>query len=245
MTPEQLLSQIDSLGPDERAVVELVVDGLVRGRAQYGELDIDDDPRDFVQEAIEELRDTAIYGAIEAIRARRKIARLSALLREAGSLIGQPAVSESPSADIATMSSIDDTGAPHADPWDGDQGQTHCEDELCDYHLGRQAPTLDGAPSYHSSATDSLGPIGRALADAETIRLHPRTGAPYHSESERKRVETLIRAESGGKRDQRRPGVRYRLLPSGEHHPLCRVDGCDRLARTRGLCRRHATEEER
>lgn len=43
----------------------------VKGAAQYGALEIDADPRDFLHEASEELIDARFYLAAEAIRLRR------------------------------------------------------------------------------------------------------------------------------------------------------------------------------
>ena len=61
-----------SLGADEQRIVRWALDqvlaGLERGRAQYGELVLRQDRRDFGREASEELRDGLIYLAAAALR---------------------------------------------------------------------------------------------------------------------------------------------------------------------------------
>jgi hypothetical protein len=69
---EQLVARVRALPPDEREVLALVVEGLERGLQVYGELHLDRDKRDFEQEALEELRDAAIYGAAGVARRRRQ-----------------------------------------------------------------------------------------------------------------------------------------------------------------------------
>jgi hypothetical protein len=59
------------LGPDELAVLELVGNGLARGRTVYGELAIATDRRDFRAEAGDELRDALVYVACELLRLRK------------------------------------------------------------------------------------------------------------------------------------------------------------------------------
>jgi hypothetical protein len=69
---EQLVARVRALPADEREVLALVVEGLERGLQVYGELHLDRDTRDFEQEALEELRDAAIYGAAGVARRRRQ-----------------------------------------------------------------------------------------------------------------------------------------------------------------------------
>lgn len=58
--------------PDELSVIELIVERTFgKGRVSYGPLRIALDDRDFEQEALEELVDAPIYGAIGTIRRRR------------------------------------------------------------------------------------------------------------------------------------------------------------------------------
>lgn len=59
------------LGADELAVLELVAQGLARGRAVYGELKVATDRRDFRAEAGDELRDAIVYSAAELLRLQR------------------------------------------------------------------------------------------------------------------------------------------------------------------------------
>lgn len=56
------------LGADELRVVWSVVDALVAGREQYGELDILGDERDFDDEGDQERTDMLVYRAIAALR---------------------------------------------------------------------------------------------------------------------------------------------------------------------------------
>jgi hypothetical protein len=53
---------------DELRVVESVCEGLTRGRATYGILDVESDSRDFVREAGEEVRDAIIYVTAALLR---------------------------------------------------------------------------------------------------------------------------------------------------------------------------------
>jgi len=70
----RVVALVDQLGLDELAVLERVGEGLARGRAIYGELDIAADRRNFVNEGIEELRDLLVYfgaGLLKLERSRR------------------------------------------------------------------------------------------------------------------------------------------------------------------------------
>lgn len=46
--------------------------GLAAGRAVYGPLDLESDPRDFRQEAVEELRDAVVYLGALIVQAERR-----------------------------------------------------------------------------------------------------------------------------------------------------------------------------
>ena len=64
MTPQELERMIARLGHEERDVAVTIVQRLVRGREQYGELRLAIDQRDFRQEAAEEALDLAVYAAM-------------------------------------------------------------------------------------------------------------------------------------------------------------------------------------
>jgi hypothetical protein len=66
----RIADYLAQLGPDELEVMLLVAEGLARGRAVYGELRADRDPRDFRTEAGAELRDCLVYVAAELLRLR-------------------------------------------------------------------------------------------------------------------------------------------------------------------------------
>jgi len=68
----QIAARASRLGADERRVLLLVLDGLEAGRKVYGELKIDEDGRDFMEESLAERRDAIIYDTIEHIRAMRR-----------------------------------------------------------------------------------------------------------------------------------------------------------------------------
>lgn len=67
----QLLALTTQLNRDEMAVLVEVAEGLLKGKPQYGPLDIAADRRDFPREAGEELRDCMVYIAVERLRLRR------------------------------------------------------------------------------------------------------------------------------------------------------------------------------
>lgn len=67
----RIAGKVALLGADEIDVVEMVIDGLVRGRAVYGELQVAIDNRDLAGEAAAELRDALIYSAAGLLRIRR------------------------------------------------------------------------------------------------------------------------------------------------------------------------------
>jgi hypothetical protein len=49
------------LGKDELGVLLSVARGLVDGQKVYGQLNLSTDPRNFVKEALEEVRDALVY----------------------------------------------------------------------------------------------------------------------------------------------------------------------------------------
>lgn len=61
------LVSVAGLGPDEIAVVVALIERLRMGRAQYGELCIRDDRRDWRRECFEEAADLAIYATVGLI----------------------------------------------------------------------------------------------------------------------------------------------------------------------------------
>ena len=66
-----VMREITALNDDELAVVHGVIEGLVRGRKQYGPLVVDSDERDWAAECFAEQRDAAIYACIGLIKAKR------------------------------------------------------------------------------------------------------------------------------------------------------------------------------
>lgn len=58
------------LGDDERRVLVWIAKRLARGRAQYGELDLGSDKRDWRREFTEEVLDALVYAACEAVKGR-------------------------------------------------------------------------------------------------------------------------------------------------------------------------------
>lgn len=71
-TKARIADHLEQLGPDELTVALLVVEGLARGRAVYGELHVADDRRDFRGEARDELRDALVYVGAEIVRLQRR-----------------------------------------------------------------------------------------------------------------------------------------------------------------------------
>lgn len=59
------------LNVDETGVVHEVVKGLQTGRTVYGPLNIEDNGRDWLLEALEECRDLAVYLSAQVIRVKR------------------------------------------------------------------------------------------------------------------------------------------------------------------------------
>ena len=65
-----------AMEPDARAVLAAVARRLAKGREQYGDLSIDNDPRHWPTEAQEELFDLVVYREIERIQAQRRLTAL-------------------------------------------------------------------------------------------------------------------------------------------------------------------------
>ena len=63
------------LGEDEVEVLLEVAAALRDGRSVYGELRLNEDPRDFKREALEEDKDAIIYRVADYVRNRRSIGR--------------------------------------------------------------------------------------------------------------------------------------------------------------------------
>jgi hypothetical protein len=68
---DRILAALERLGPDEGAVLALVAERLVMGRAHYGELRLGTDPRDFRRDALEEAADGLVYTAAALAKAGR------------------------------------------------------------------------------------------------------------------------------------------------------------------------------
>lgn len=64
----RLIAAIHELGDDELRVLATVSDRLQMGLKQYGKLDIDGDPREWLHEMSEELLDASVYGACALLR---------------------------------------------------------------------------------------------------------------------------------------------------------------------------------
>ena len=67
---EPLRNRARQLGPDELRVLVTIAERLVAGRAQYGELVLATDRRDFTIEASEEALDAAVYLAARLLKER-------------------------------------------------------------------------------------------------------------------------------------------------------------------------------
>jgi hypothetical protein len=67
-TLTELLELIATLGPDEHRVVLAVARRLAGGASTYGRLNVQGDPRNWHQEATEELLDGCVYLACASMR---------------------------------------------------------------------------------------------------------------------------------------------------------------------------------
>lgn len=70
-TIARINSGLRQLGPDEVAVVDAVIGRLLLGRAQYGQLNLAADKRDWRKEASEEALDLAVYMSCSLLSAKR------------------------------------------------------------------------------------------------------------------------------------------------------------------------------
>lgn len=82
MSRERVLACVDRLGEDELEVLAEVAEGMVIGRAVYGELKIGTDKRNMEREALAEARDGLVYVASALIKARRASERPFANVRD-------------------------------------------------------------------------------------------------------------------------------------------------------------------
>lgn len=64
----RVVAVVEALGADELRVVLFVAERVRAGREVYGALDVANDGRDFRRERDEELADTIVYSACEALR---------------------------------------------------------------------------------------------------------------------------------------------------------------------------------
>lgn len=75
MSKTQKLSELwdmaSQLGEDELEALNSVASGLVTGRRTYGELRVDQDPRNFQKEALEEVRDSLVYLGAQLVKLQR------------------------------------------------------------------------------------------------------------------------------------------------------------------------------
>lgn len=71
MSNTQLLARIEALEPDERKIVEAIVERLEMGRKQYGAWNVNDG-RDYEAETLAELLDGCAYLAAEIVRRRSR-----------------------------------------------------------------------------------------------------------------------------------------------------------------------------
>lgn len=63
--------KLSQLNKDERLVVSLIIERLLKGKFEYGNLNIAEDKRDFIKECLEETTDTAIYSTIQLLKNTR------------------------------------------------------------------------------------------------------------------------------------------------------------------------------
>lgn len=63
---------LDKLNLDETSVLLAVAQGLEKGQAQYGKLNIRKDSRDMTQEAFEEIRDSLVYVGVRMVQLQSK-----------------------------------------------------------------------------------------------------------------------------------------------------------------------------
>ena len=63
-----IASRMESFSPDEKLVIERIVQGIEKGREVYGPMFLDRDGRDLVAEADDEARDWLIYRAMRRMQ---------------------------------------------------------------------------------------------------------------------------------------------------------------------------------
>ena len=69
MTPlERLLAAATQLGSEELEVLTLIAERLQAGERVYGRLTLENDPRDFRREALEECADGLVYATAALMR---------------------------------------------------------------------------------------------------------------------------------------------------------------------------------
>jgi hypothetical protein len=61
-----IASRMESFSPDEKRVIERIVQGIERGRDVYGPMDLASDRRELEAEAADEARDWLVYRAMIA-----------------------------------------------------------------------------------------------------------------------------------------------------------------------------------
>ena len=69
---DALFNIINGLSDDAVEVLLEVASGLDKGNGLYGPLNINDNPRDWLREALDESRDLAVYLAIALIQMMRR-----------------------------------------------------------------------------------------------------------------------------------------------------------------------------
>ena len=70
-TADKVTALLSHLNADETEVILRITQRLVMGREQYGALDIDNDKRNWAEQAAEEAFDGSVYHAILAIKLSR------------------------------------------------------------------------------------------------------------------------------------------------------------------------------
>lgn len=66
-----IAARIAEFSPDERRVLERIVQGIEKGREVYGPMDLANETRDLIAEADDECRDWLIYRAMQRIRSEK------------------------------------------------------------------------------------------------------------------------------------------------------------------------------
>jgi hypothetical protein len=66
-----IAQKLVNFGADELRVIEVIVNRLASGQVTYGNLTVDEDERNFVQETIEEVADASIYSVIKLLQLQK------------------------------------------------------------------------------------------------------------------------------------------------------------------------------